>query len=58
MKEMKPPTDTKNLTVFHWVKNLFTEPEELTTAEVEELKKPVEDDEWDKLLWTVIAGEE
>ncbi len=58
MKEMKPPTDTKNLTVFHWVKNLFTEPEELTTAEVEELKKPVEDEEWDKLLWTVIAGEE
>ena len=58
MKEMKPPTDTKNLTVFHWVKNLFTEPEELTAAEVEELKKPVEDEAWDEYLQMIIAGEE
>ena len=55
---MKPPEDIKNLTIFHWIKNLFTEVEDLTAEEVTELKQPMEDEEWDEYLQMIIAGEE
>jgi len=55
---MKPPEDIKNLTSFHWIKNLFSRVEELTPAEVAELKKPMEGNEWDEYLQMIIAGED
>ena len=57
---MKPPEDIKNLTSFHWIKNLFSQAEELTPEEVIELKQPIDGEsaEWDEYVQMIIAGED